>query len=231
MRTQTSPVHWTSTSPIPGPVHLLNGLYDLKKIISPSLLDVSSSELADAVARCIVEHARTGEGPALTKARRLRRWGFALCRPDSLVTRLQSDQTGTGAWMTYGAVAVDLFTDGLLIGAGSSVNRGLGLVLAVGQVTVDLPEGYAVIANLRERGIPRRQRIWLSAAFLLPALGAAMVAYLLLRGQPPEWKLGVLMVGAGLLTVAAIEDMIGGFLPVSVHDYLRNHPIMCAEPR
>ncbi|MEQ8483923.1 MAG: peptidoglycan-binding protein [Pseudomonadales bacterium] len=128
---------------------------------------------------------------------------------DALVTRLQSDQAGTGAWMIYGAVAVDLFTDGLLIGAGSSVNLGLGLVLAVGQVMADLPEGYAVIANLRERGIPRRQRIWLSAAFLLPALGAATVAYLLLRGQPSEWQLSVLMVGAGLLTVAAIEDMIG----------------------
>ena len=128
---------------------------------------------------------------------------------DAVVARLQSDQAESGAWMIYGAVAVDLFTDGLLIGAGSSVNLGLGLVLAAGQVLADVPEGYAVIANLRERGVPRRRRVWLSVAFLLPALGAATLSYLLLQGRAPEWKLGVLMVAAGLLTVAAIEDMVG----------------------
>lgn len=128
---------------------------------------------------------------------------------ESLVTRLQAGEAQTGAWMIYGAVAVDLFTDGLLIGAGSSVSLELGLVLAAGQVMADIPEGFAVIAHLRSRGIPRRQRLALSAAFLIPALVAAALAYLLLRGQPPEWKLGVLVVGAGLLTVAAVEDMVG----------------------
>ncbi|MEZ5557759.1 MAG: hypothetical protein R3E86_04340 [Pseudomonadales bacterium] len=56
--------------------------------------------------------------------------------------------------MIYGTAAVDLFTDGLLIGAGSSVNLGLGVVLAAGQVMADVPEGCAIVVNMRERGVP-----------------------------------------------------------------------------
>jgi ZIP family zinc transporter len=40
----------------------------------------------------------------------------------------------TSMWMIYVAVAVDLFSDGLMIGAGSAVATSLALVLALGQV-------------------------------------------------------------------------------------------------
>ncbi|MCL6508799.1 MAG: hypothetical protein K6T59_17450 [Bryobacteraceae bacterium] len=110
-------------------------------------------------------------------------------------------------WMIYVAVAIDLFSDGLMIGAGSAVSAGMALGLALSQVLADIPEGFATVANFKDKGVPRGQRIWLSASFALPVLSAALT-YFLLRHQSEEWKMGALVFTAGLLTLAAIEDMI-----------------------
>jgi ZIP family zinc transporter len=117
-------------------------------------------------------------------------------------------QAGTGAWMVYAAVAVDLFSDGLMIGAGSVVSFGLALLLAVGQVTADVPEGFAAIANFKDKGVSRGRRLLLSASFVLPSLLGASLGYWLLRGAPPAVQQAALAFTAGLLLVAAIEDMI-----------------------
>ena len=53
----------------------------------------------------------------------------------------------TSRWMIYVAVAVDLFSDGLMIGAGSAVATSLALV----QVLADVPEGFATIAKFKTR--------------------------------------------------------------------------------
>lgn len=115
----------------------------------------------------------------------------------------------TGMWMIYVAVAVDLASDGLMLGTGSAVSLSLGIVLALGQVLADLPEGYAVIANFREKGVPRGRRILLSASFILFSVGMAVLAFLLLRDAPETWKMGALTFAAGLLTVSAVEEMLG----------------------
>ena len=111
-------------------------------------------------------------------------------------------------WMIYLAVATDLFGDGLMIGAGASVATSLGLVLAVGQVLADVPEGAASVFTFRANNVPRRRRLLLSASFVLPAVGAAAIAYLFLRGRPETWQLAALVGTAGLFAVAAFEDMI-----------------------
>lgn len=64
-----------------------------------------------------------------------------------LVDRLQSashpgspagaPRAAGGAWMVYAAIAVDLFSDGLLIGAGSAPSLGLALVAAYFEGWVD----------------------------------------------------------------------------------------------
>lgn len=128
-----------------------------------------------------------------------------------LVERLQADAgdgNRAGMWMVYFAVAVDLFSDGLMIGTGASVGAGLALVLAVGQLLADVPEGYAAVANLRDKGIPRTRRLLLSAAFAVPVLVAAIAAYYLLRNQSDAAQMSGLVFVAGLLTVAAVEDML-----------------------
>ena len=114
----------------------------------------------------------------------------------------------TGMWMIYIAVAIDLSSDGLVTGAGSAVSLNLALVLAAGQVLADVPEGYASVANFRANGVPRSKRLLLSASFVLFCTSAALASYFLLR-DTAEWvKMAALVVVAGLLTLAAVEDML-----------------------
>lgn len=137
--------------------------------------------------------------------------GVAYVAADALVRRLQSggaDEERRRMWMIYVAVAVDLVSDGMMIGAGAAVSFSLALVLAVGQVLGDLPEGYAVVANFRDKGLARRARLGLSASFILVVVSAACGSYLLLREAPEYWKAAALAFVAGLLLVAAVEDML-----------------------
>jgi ZIP family zinc transporter len=115
---------------------------------------------------------------------------------------------GGGMWMIYMAVCVDLFSDGLMIGTGSAVSFGLALALAVGQVLADIPEGFATVANFKAKGVPRAKRVLLSASFAVPVLFAASLGYWLLRDQSEALKLAALIFTAGLLTVAAVEEMM-----------------------
>lgn len=115
---------------------------------------------------------------------------------------------GAGAWMVYVAVAADLLGDGLLIGASSAVSSQLAFVLAVGQVLADVPEGFAVIANFRDKGVGRAGRLLINASFTLPAVGAALVSYYLLRDQSEALKMSALVFVAGIFSLAAVEDML-----------------------
>ena len=148
--------------------------------------------------------------------------GVAYLLLDSVVEKLTSRAGATGSdltvrpaarsagrWMIYAAVSVDLFSDGLLIGAGSSLSFSLALVLAIGQVTADIPEGFAAVANFKDKGFHRSKRLLLSASFALPIVVAALLSYFVLRGQGPVVQLTVLAFIAGLLLVAATEEIIG----------------------
>lgn len=121
----------------------------------------------------------------------------------------QASEGISGAWVIYAAVAVDLFSDGLLIGTGSSVSLGLALVLAIGQVTADVPEGFTTLSNFKDKGVPRGQRLLLSASFVVPVLAGALLSYLLLRDQSEAIQLTALSFTAGLLLVAASEEIVG----------------------
>ena len=56
--------------------------------------------------------------------------------------------------------------------------------------------------------ISRLRRILLSASFFLYVVGAAIVAYFLLRGTSQAVQMAALVFVAGLLTVAAAENML-----------------------
>lgn len=98
--------------------------------------------------------------------------------------------------------------DGLLIGTGSTVSFGLAVVLALGQSLADIPEGFAAIANFKAKGVPRAKRLLLSASFALPVLAAAALGWWLLSERNEILKLSALVFTAGLLTVAAVEEMM-----------------------
>ena len=135
--------------------------------------------------------------------------GVAYIAAEALIGRASGGAGGgSGMWMIYVAVAVDLSGDGLMIGSGSAVATSLAVVLAAGQVLADFPEGYSVVANLREKDVPRRTRIGVSLSFPVYCLVAALLAYFLLRGAPDAAKYAALSFVAGLLSVAAVEDML-----------------------
>jgi len=131
--------------------------------------------------------------------------------PEAMVERLQGNEDGSGRsrmWRIDAAVAVDLTSDGLMIGTGAAVSSSFALILAAGQVLADVPEGYATVANFRDKGVARPKRLLFTASFFLYVVGSAMASYHLLRDAPEQMKMAGLAFVAGLLTVAAVEDML-----------------------
>ena len=128
---------------------------------------------------------------------------------DWAIERFTGGEDAAGPWVVYAAVFIDLFSDGLMIGVGSTVSFSLALVLAIGQVTADVPEGFATIANFRDKGVGLSKRLILSASFGLATLLGASVGYWLLRDQSRALQLSALAFTAGLLILAAVEEMLG----------------------
>jgi ZIP family zinc transporter len=117
-------------------------------------------------------------------------------------------EDGGGPWVIYAGVAVDLFSDGIMIGVSSTIDLGLALLLALGQVSADIPEGFAIIATLKRNGIPRSKRILLSVAFTIPVLVGAILGYYFVRSQPEVIKLALLTFTAGILTAVVVEEIV-----------------------
>lgn len=117
-------------------------------------------------------------------------------------------EPGAGPLAIYAGVALDLFSDGVMIGTGTVVNPALGLLLAVGQAPADLPEGFAAVATLRRTGLARNRRLLLSASFTVPILIGATLGYFALRTAPELLTLSVLAGTGGALTAVVIEEMI-----------------------
>lgn len=114
----------------------------------------------------------------------------------------------SGALAVYSGVAVDLFSDGIMIGTGSTINLSLGLLLALGQVPADIPEGFATIATFKSRGVTRPTRIILSLSFAIPIFLGASLGYWAVRGRADVFKYGLLAFTAGILLTIVIEEIV-----------------------
>ena len=105
---------------------------------------------------------------------------------DNLINFVQGrlgDDQSTAAWAIFFGVAIDSFTDGLMIGTGALINIQLGLFVALGVVSADIPEGFANIAAFKEKGIKRNKRILLNLLASLPVLLGATVDISSLKGN------------------------------------------------
>ncbi|MDX2136470.1 MAG: ZIP family metal transporter [Chloroflexota bacterium] len=122
--------------------------------------------------------------------------------------QLKGEESDTAPVMIFLGAAVDLFTDGLIIGTGFTIARELGLLLALAQTPSDIPEGFATIATFRQQGMSRPKRILLSTSFVLPVLLGATIGYWAVRSQPAVAKLAVLAFTAGILLRVAIDEII-----------------------
>lgn len=95
-----------------------------------------------------------------------------------------------------------------MIDTGSTVATELGLLLALGQLPADLPEGFATIATFKNKGTSRGKRLLLSASFALPIFLGATVGYWGVRGGPELLKFSLLAFTAGILILASVEEML-----------------------
>jgi len=129
--------------------------------------------------------------------------GLAIVR-----TRFGDRGHESGPWLIFFGVAIDLFSDGIMIGTASNLSAGLALLLALGQIPADVPEGFATIAGFKAHGIPRRTRIALSASFAVPILLGATLGYFAVRNQPDVVKLALLAFTAGVLTTVVVEEIV-----------------------
>lgn len=115
---------------------------------------------------------------------------------------------GTGPWKVYLPVAVDLLGDGLMIGIGSAVSGGLGLLLGLSQVVANVPGGFAAIANLRSKGMSRAVRIGAIASLCVPVFVGAGLGFWLLRGETASLQNTALAFVVGMLLLTTIEDLV-----------------------
>lgn len=122
--------------------------------------------------------------------------------------RFDGQDGRSGAIGVFGGVSLDLFSDGVMIGTGTVINPSLGLLLALGQMPADLPEGFAAVASLRRAGFSRRTRLLLSASFVVPILLGAALGYLALRSAPEVVTLSVLALTGGALVAVVVEEMV-----------------------
>ncbi len=122
--------------------------------------------------------------------------------------RLGGGEETSSALAIFGGVSMDLFSDGVMIGTGTVLNPALGLLLALGQIPADLPEGFAAVATLRRAGIPRRRRLLMSASFAIPILVGAALGFLALRRAPEVLTLSVLALTGGALSAVVVEEMV-----------------------
>lgn len=123
-------------------------------------------------------------------------------------TKHQPGEAQDSTWAIFLGVAVDLFADGAVIGAGTTISAGLGLLLAAAQVPADVPEGFATIANFRAKGMGRVRRIGVSLAFAVPILLGAAIGYFGVRDAPEIVKLSLLAFTAGILLTVVVEEVI-----------------------
>ena len=110
-------------------------------------------------------------------------------------------------WLVFFAVSVDLFSDGLMIGAGAVVGTTLALLLALGQVSADFPEGFATVAGFKRRGVPRSRRLLILAAFVVPVFVGTTIGFWAVRDAPEVVQLSLLAFTAGILLAVAIEEI------------------------
>ncbi len=122
--------------------------------------------------------------------------------------RLGGGEAQSSALAIFGGVSMDLFTDGVMIGTGTVLNPALGLLLALGQMPADVPEGFAAVATLRRAGIPRKRRLLMSAGFAIPIPLGAALGFLVLRQATEVVTLSVLALTGGALSAVVVEEMV-----------------------
>lgn len=127
---------------------------------------------------------------------------------DLMESLKQSPEVSAASLAIFFGVAVDLFSDGTMVGAGSTISLGLGLLLALGQVPANMPAGFATIAAFERKGMSQKMRMLLTVLLSVIVFAGATLGYWVVRGQAEIVKLIILGFTSGILITVVVEEMI-----------------------
>lgn len=134
-------------------------------------------------------------------------WALGLLQELAAAEGESTSHRAEHPWILLVGVAVDLFTDGLMIGAGAALAPALSVVLALAAAPAQVPSGFVTIASLKRHGVPRGKRLIASGLFAVVLSLGTPAGYWIARDQSNTIQLSVLAFTAGALTVLVVEEM------------------------
>jgi zinc transporter, ZIP family len=107
-----------------------------------------------------------------------------------------------------GVTSMGLYIDGVVIGVGSTLTLGTGLLLALGLAVSTAPLAFMTTATAKRQGVAKEHRRLLSFLFVICIMGGALLGYGLLRNQPLGIRLVLIALASGFLITTVTQSMI-----------------------
>jgi len=118
------------------------------------------------------------------------------------------DKGGSASLGLYVGILVDMFIDGAVIGAGSTLTLQTGLLLALGLAISTAPLAFVATATAKSQGVPKQLRQILAVLFMVAIVAGALLGYLVLRNQSLEIRLAIIALASGFLITTVTQSMI-----------------------
>jgi len=123
-------------------------------------------------------------------------------------TAAQSAELAVVSTALYIGIIVDMAIDGVVIGLGSSLTLGTGLVLALSIAISTAPLALVTIAMAKRSGQSLRFRRILMLIFTIALMGGALLGFLVFRNQSLDVRLILIAVASGFLITTVTQSII-----------------------
>lgn len=120
----------------------------------------------------------------------------------------QSVELAAVSTALYVGIIVDMLIDGVVIGLGSSLTLGTGIILALSIAISTAPLALVSIAMAKDSGETIRFRRSLMAIFSAAIVGGALLGYVVFRNQSIEARLFVIAIASGFLITTVTQSII-----------------------
>ena len=110
--------------------------------------------------------------------------------------------------MSFVGIGFHSLLDGVIIGAGFAGSAATGIIVTVGVIMHEFPEGLSMMAILLHAGLTRARALAYSVVVALATPVGAMVSYVALQGIRADVLGGLLGIAAGSFLYIAASDLI-----------------------